>query len=139
LVFGIFRFYYLDGLKSYSFITQFVKTRRYFVETLSSSYRVRTHDRKKKRKRNKRIECCTHSKPTVNPRSPYWRHVRDSRRASPWKRSHPGGGLYSNRAGESRPRRGATSSRNKYVSPVRVSCIRGDEPIPAATNTSATN
>ncbi|KYN43772.1 hypothetical protein ALC56_02035 [Trachymyrmex septentrionalis] len=57
--------------------------------------------------------------------SSYWRHVRDSRRASLWKRSHPGGGLYSNREGESRPRRA-------HPAPVETG-------LPAATNTSATN
>jgi len=99
---------------------QLVKTCCYSVERYRDSYRVETHDReKKKEEKEKRYKDWMLDAFETDRQSPssYWRHVRDSRRASPWKRSHPGGGLYSNREGESRPRRGATSFRNKYVSP----------------------
>ncbi|EFN67517.1 hypothetical protein EAG_13792 [Camponotus floridanus] len=78
--------------------------------------------------------------------SSYWRHVRDSRRASPWKRSHPGGGLYSNREGESRPRQ---EERHRLVTNMYLPWLDPDVSsaypapvktgLPAATNTSAAN
>lgn len=103
------------------FITQLVKTYRYSIKRYRGSYRVETRDQEKKKEESEKkgywdwmLDAFETDRQSP---SSYWRHVRDSRRASLWKRSHPGGGLYSNREGESRPRRGATSSRNKYVSP----------------------
>lgn len=109
------------------FITQLAKTHRLFTRNVitwlsspdTQSLPLSGEREEKKRARESNAEQRRIRTPVRQSPSPYWRHVRDSRRASPWKRSHPGGGLYSNRAGESRTRRGATSSRNKYVSPSR--------------------
>lgn len=130
-------------LKSYNFsrIKYVIKIR----------YEIVIESRHATRGKNKRIGCRTHSKPTVNRRRlPIRGMFAIPGELPPWKRSHPGGGLYSNREGESRPHRGATSSRNKYVSPsigpyilvcisARAACSRVETGLPAATNTSAPN